>query len=305
MNLPASIKIVEVGPRDGLQNESKALSVGDRTWLVDALSECGFSAIETGSFVSPQWVPQMADTDRLFQAIRRRPGTVYTALAPNLQGLERAIECKADEVAVFTAASEAFTKKNINMTIAESLERFGEVLRRAREARLRVRGYVSTAWVCPYAGPVAPEAVGDVTKRLLDLGCYEVSLGDTVGAATPAGVERVISLLTKNHRVTSLAVHFHDTRGTALANVLTAMQMGVSVVDSSAGGLGGCPYSPGASGNLATEDLVYMLDDMGVRTGIDLGKLVQVSLRMAEILGKPIRSRYVEAAAAKQRIAAK
>ena len=294
MNLPPFVKVYEVGPRDGLQNEKAILPLEAKVAFIDALSEAGLSAIEAGAFVRADRIPQMADSEEVFRRIWRRAGTRYAALVPNAQGFEKAVAAKADEIGVFTAASEAFTKKNINATVDESIARFAEFLPDAKHADLRVRGYVSTAWVCPYAGEIAPESVLAVARRLLDLGADEISLGDTVGAAVPAGVERVFkTLLDAGLPAERIAFHGHDTRGTALANVLAALQCGISTIDSSAGGLGGCPYAPGASGNLATEDLLYMLHGCGIATGVDLAKVAAASGALAKHLGRMPPSRYL------------
>jgi isopropylmalate/homocitrate/citramalate synthase len=293
--VPRRVRVVEVGPRDGLQNERAILPLEVKIAFLKRLAFAGFPMIEAGSFVRPDRVPQMADTEEVFRHLAGVTGPVFSALVPNRQGLERALRCGVREVAVFTAESEAFCRHNINMTIDESLTRFREVLATARGAGRRVRGYVSTAWWCPYTGRVDPPAVRRVTTALLEMGCYEVSLGDTIGAATPAEVRSLVTALTKDLPPEVLGVHFHDTRGTALANVLAALLCGISTVDASAGGLGGCPYAPGAAGNLATEDLLYMLHGMGVETGIDLEKVVAASSPLSEALGHPLPSRYLQA----------
>jgi isopropylmalate/homocitrate/citramalate synthase len=275
--LPVSVRIVEVGPRDGLQNEKAIVPLAAKVGLVDRLADCGISMIETGSFVSPKWIPQMADSEQVFQQIRRLPGVRYTALTPNLQGLERALACQVSEVAVFAAASETFSQRNINCSIIESIERFSEVCKLAGEAGVPVRGYVSCALGCPYEGEVAPQEVAKVVNALKYLGCYEVSIGDTIGIGTPARVQEVIDACLPFAAIDQMAVHFHDTYGQALANILAALQMGISCVDSSVAGLGGCPYASGASGNVATEDVVFMLHGMGIETGIDLEALLQTS----------------------------
>jgi len=287
--------VVEVGPRDGLQNERVVLGVEAKVAFITHLASAGLPVIEAGAFVRPDRVPQMADTDEVFRHLRGVRGPVLSALVPNRQGLERALRCDMREVAVFTAASEAFVRQNINMTIDESLERFRDIVGLAGRHGCRVRAYVSTAWWCPYTGKVAPEQVRRVALALHEMGCYEVSLGDTIGAATPGEVVDLLESLAPDLPVAALAVHFHDTRGTALANVLAALQYGIATVDSSAGGLGGCPYAPGASGNLATEDLLYMLHGMGIETGVDLEAVVRASRSLAEFLGHPLPSRYLQA----------
>jgi hydroxymethylglutaryl-CoA lyase len=293
--VPRRVRVVEVGPRDGLQNERALVPLEVKVAFITRLAAAGCPVIEAGSFVRPDRIPQMADTEEVFRRLTGVSGPVFSALVPNRQGMERALRCGVREVAVFTAASEAFARHNINMTIDESLRGFREVLALAREAGRRVRAYVSTAWWCPYTGRVDPADVRRVTTALLDMGCYEVSLGDTIGAATPGEVGSLLTALTADLPSASLAVHFHDTRGTALANVLAALACGISTVDASAGGLGGCPYAPGASGNLATEDLLYMLHGMGVETGIDLETVAAASRPLAEALGHPLPSRYLQA----------
>jgi len=286
---------VEVGPRDGLQHEREALSLDDKVTLVTRLAAAGLPAIEVGAFVRPDRVPQMAETDMLCRRLAGVRGPVLSALVPNLQGMERALACGLREVAVFTAASESFTRHNINSTIDASLERFRDVRSAASAHGCRVRAYVSTAWWCPYEGRVDPDAVRRVAGRLVAMGCDEISLGDTVGAATPGEVSDLLERLARDLPVEALAVHFHDTRGTALANVLAALSRGVAIVDAAVGGLGGCPYAPGASGNLATEDLVYMLEGMGIETGVDLDRLALASRPLAGLLGHPLPSRYLQA----------
>lgn len=292
--LPRHVRVVEVGPRDGLQNEHVVLSLEVKVNFITRLAAAGFPVIEVGSFVRPDRVPQMADTEEVFRRVARLEGPIFSALVPNRQGLERALRCGLREVAVFTAASEAFCRHNINMTIDESLAEFRKVAVHAKNAGCRVRGYVSTAWWCPYSGRVDPEAVHRVAAALIEMGCYEVSLGDTIGAATPREVTDLITRLADDLPRAALAGHFHDTRGTALANVLAVLLCGITTVDASAGGLGGCPYAPGASGNLATEDLLYMLHGMGVKTGIDLEAVAAASRSLGSALGHPLRSRYLE-----------
>lgn len=295
MNLPDAVRIVEVGARDGLQNESAKLDVSIRAELVNRLSAAGLSTIETGSFVSPRWIPQMADSAGVFAAIERRPGVHYTALAPNIRGLEDALAAGVDEVAVFAAASEAFSQKNINCSIAESIERFTAVCRQAQQAGVPVRGYVSCALGCPYQGEVEEQAVVDVTKRLLDLDCYQVSIGDTIGVGTAGKVQSLLDACLAEARPEQLAVHFHDTYGQALANILAALQMGIATIDSSVAGLGGCPYARGASGNVATEDVVYMLSGLGIRHGIDMDRLLEASDWICRTLNRPNHSRVAQA----------
>jgi hydroxymethylglutaryl-CoA lyase len=288
----AKIRIVEVGPRDGLQNEKAALSIEAKVAFVDALSECGFYEIEAGAFVSPKAVPQMAGSEEVFRRIRRAPGVLYSALVPNERGLERALASKADKIAVFTAASETFNLKNINASIAESLERFRPVAEQARRAGLPLRAYISTAFWCPYEGKVAPAAAVDVTKRLLDLGVDEISIGDTIGKAVPAAVRALLTALLSACPLEKLALHFHDTYGAAVANALTAWhEFGVTAFDSSAGGLGGCPYAPGASGNVATEDLAWALKQSGAEITVDIEKTVQAANVLKPHLGRSLASR--------------
>jgi len=290
-----SVKIVEVGPRDGLQNEKVVLPTQAKVSYITALSDAGLRVIEAGAFVSPKWVPQMADTAEVYAETPKDPGVEYPVLVPNMKGLERAIDAEVKSIAIFTAASDTFNKRNINMSIDESFENYAPVAARALEEGMRVRGYVSTAFGCPYEGEVAPERVLEVCARLLDLGCYEVSVGDTIGVGTPMQVQGVIGVLLQVIPRSRLAMHFHDTRGTALANTLAALEMGIAAYDASSGGLGGCPYAPGASGNLATEDLVYMLDRMGIETGVDLNRLVQASRIIAPYLDHPLPGRYLQA----------
>lgn len=279
MNLPPRVRIVEVGPRDGLQNEKVAVDIDTKVELIAQLAEAGLSYIEAGSFVSPKWVPQMAGSDEVFSKLPKNSKTVYAALAPNMQGFERALECDVKEVAVFAAASESFSQKNINCSIAESLDRFKPLAEQALSNKIKVRGYISCVVGCPYEGTVDAETVAMVAKQLLAMGCYEISLGDTIGVGTPASIEQLLERLLQDIPADKLAVHLHDTYGQALANVLISLQMGISVVDSSVAGLGGCPYAKlangaAASGNVATEDLVYMLNGLGIEHGVDLKKLI-------------------------------
>jgi len=294
-----TVKIVEVGPRDGLQNERVTLPTEAKVAYITALGDAGLRVIEAGAFVSPKWVPQMADTAAVYGEIPKDPGVDYPVLVPNMKGLDRAIEAGVKSIAIFTAASETFNKRNINMSIDESFDNYAPVAMSALQEGIKVRGYVSTAFGCPYEGDVAPEKVLEVCARLLDLGCYEVSVGDTIGVGTPMQVQGVIGMLLQVIPTSKLAMHFHDTRGTALANTLGALEMGIATFDASSGGLGGCPYAPGASGNLATEDLVYMLDRMGIDTGIDLNRLVEASMIIAPYLDHPLPGRYLQACTAK------
>ncbi len=295
MILPPRVEVVEVGPRDGLQGEAVRVPAAVKIGLVDRLSAAGLPVVEAASFVSPRWVPQLADGAEVLAGIRRRPGTRYAALVPNLRGLEAAAAAGVDEVAVFTAASEAFTRRNVNASIEETLARFAEVAAGALARGLGLRGYVSCALGCPYQGVVAPAAVAEVAARLLDLGCQEISLGDTIGVGTPGAAAAMVEAVAARVPVERLAVHFHDTYGQALANVLAALQQGVAVVDASVGGLGGCPYAPGASGNLATEDLVYMLHGLGLETGVDLEALLDAGRFIAGQLGRAPASKVARA----------
>jgi hydroxymethylglutaryl-CoA lyase len=295
VNYPARVTVVEVGPRDGLQNEAAALTVDDRVAFAQALLDAGLPVVEVGAFVSPKWVPQMAGSDEVHRRLRRPAGAKTPVLVPNRKGYDAARAAGAREIAVFTAASETFSRKNTNASIDESFARFSEFVGDANKGGLWVRGYVSTCFGCPYEGAVDPGRVVDVTRRLAELGCDEVSIGDTIGVGVPTQVEDVVGRLAAVMPLARIAVHFHDTRGTALANVVAALAAGVSIVDSSAGGLGGCPYAPGASGNLATEDLLYMLDGMGIATGVDLAKVAAASRALAPRLGHPLPSRYLQA----------
>jgi isopropylmalate/homocitrate/citramalate synthase len=295
MGYPRRVTVVEVGPRDGLQNEAAAVTVEDRAEFCRRLLDAGLLVVEVGAFVSPKWVPQMAGSDEVLRLVGRREGRRTPVLVPNRTGFERAREAGAREIAVFTAASETFNRRNINASIDESFARFAEFVPEARREGMWVRGYVSTCFGCPYEGRVAPEKVEEVVRRLFEAACDEISVGDTIGVAVPTQVSDVMGRLKEAVPASALAVHFHDTRGTALANVLAALQEGISVVDSSAGGLGGCPYAPGASGNLATEDLLYMLHGMGIDTGVDLSQVVAASGALAPLLGHPLPSRYVQA----------
>lgn len=295
--LPKAVRIVEVGPRDGLQNEKAQVPTAQKIHFINMLAEAGLPVVEATSFVSPRAIPQLSDASAVMAGITRLPTTEYPVLVPNIQGMERALAAGARSIAVFTAASEQFTRHNINATIAESLANFRPVLALAQQEGIPVRGYVSTVFGCPYQGKVDPQQVLSVAQALLEMGCNDLSLGDTIGVATPNQVVDILGLLlSAGIPIEGLAVHFHDTRGTALANVLMALQMGVSIVDSSAGGLGGCPYAPGAAGNLATEDLLYMLHGMGIRTGVDLEKVVAATQFIAPYLGYTPTSKYYQAA---------
>jgi len=295
MRIPSRVRLIEVGPRDGLQNEPKTVSVEIRAALIEKLADAGLVAIEAGSFVSPKWVPQMADSDRVLAALRPRPDVRYPVLVPNLKGFEAAKEAGAREVAIFGAASESFSRKNINCSIGESLERFAPVALAAKAADIRLRGYVSCALGCPYEGAIQPQAVAEVAARLQALGCYEISLGDTVGVGTPGQAQAMIRAVAERVPVEKLAAHFHDTYGQALANLYAVMELGVAAIDSSVAGLGGCPYAKGASGNAATEDVLYMLNGMGIETGVDLAKLLEAGRYIGAALGRPPASKVARA----------
>ena len=295
MNLPTSVRLVEVGPRDGLQNEKQPISVADKVRLVDDLTAAGLSYIEVGSFVSPKWVPQMAGSAEVFAGIQRQPGVTYAALTPNLKGLEAALEAKVEEVAVFAAASEAFSQKNINCSIADSLQRFVPLMEAAKAANVRVRGYVSCVLGCPYDGEIAPEQVASVARELYAMGCYEVSLGDTIGTGTPSKTRHLLNVVGREIPRHLLAGHFHDTYGQALANIYASLLEGINVFDSSVAGLGGCPYAKGATGNVATEDVLYLLQGLGIETGVDMDKLIAAGQRICEVLGKANGSRVARA----------
>jgi len=290
------VTVVEVGPRDGLQNEHANVSTADKIAFVDLLSEAHLPVIEVSAFVSPKWVPQMADASEVFSGITRRPGTRYTALVPNLPGLDRAMAAGVAEIAIFAASSETFSRKNINQTIDQSLAGYAEVTARALANGVRVRGYLSTAFGCPYEGDVAPSRVAALTERLMQMGVFEVAISDTIGIAHPAQVAQVLDVVLARVPIDKIALHFHDTRGTALANVLEALSVGVRTFDASAGGLGGCPYAPGASGNLATDDLIYMLDGLGIETGVSLTALSKASGFIGRQLDHRLPSRYFQAA---------
>ena len=300
MNLPTRVRIVEMGPRDGLQNEKQIVSTEIKVELIARLGAAGFSAIEAASFVSPRWVPQMGDAADVMARIERLPGVSYPVLTPNLQGFEAALAAGATEVAVFGAASESFSRKNINCSIAESLVRFEPVMAAAQAAGIRVRGYVSCVLGCPYEGEISPEAVAGVAATLFEMGCYEVSLGDTIGAGTPGKTRRMLDAVARRVPVDKLAGHYHDTYGQAVANVYASLEAGVACFDSAVAGLGGCPYAPGASGNVATEDVVYMLDGLGIETGISLDALVETAGWISERLGRPPASKVARAVLAKR-----
>jgi hydroxymethylglutaryl-CoA lyase len=295
MAFPDHVKIVEVGPRDGLQNESQLIQTADKVRLIELLAESGLRAIESGSFVSPKWVPKMADSSDVFAGISRKKGVIYSALTPNMQGLGGAIDAKADEVAIFGSASETFSQKNINCSIEESIERFRPVCDAAREHDIPVRGYVSCVLGCPYEGDISPYAVKNISKMLIDLGCFEISLGDTIGTGTPGNARMMIDTVLDEVPIDKLAVHFHDTYGQALANIYAVLEQGVSVVDSSIAGLGGCPYASGASGNVATEDVLYLLDGLGIETGVDMVKLLEASGFISSILNRLPSSKVARA----------
>ena len=299
MSLPSHVRLVEVGPRDGLQNEAQPISVADKVRLVDALSAAGLGYIEVGSFVSPKWVPQMAGSADVFAQIQRKPGVIYGALAPNLRGFEDALAAGVKEVAVFAAASEAFSQRNINCSISESLERFAPIMAAAQQHGVSVRGYVSCVLGCPYEGQVAPEQVAAVARELYSMGCYEVSLGDTIGTGTAGATRRMFEVVGKDVPRAKLAGHFHDTYGQAIANVYASLLEGIQVFDSSIAGLGGCPYAKGASGNVATEDVLYLLDGLGIETGIDMDKLIVAGQQICTVLGRPTGSRVAKARSAR------
>ncbi len=298
MALPKKVRIVEVGPRDGLQNEAKPVPVEVKVELIDRLTDAGHTTVEAGSFVSPKWIPQMANTDQVMARIKRRPGVSYPVLVPNKQGFNAAVEAKCEEVAVFAAASESFSRKNINCSIAESLERFAPVLEAARQHNIRVRGYVSTVVGCPYEGDIAPAAVADLAEKMFAMGCYEISLGDTIGVGTPAKCVAMVEAVAAKVPREKLAVHFHDTYGQALANILAVMDHGITVMDTAVAGLGGCPYAKGASGNVGTEDVVYMLNGLGIAHGVDLDKLAATGRFITQALGRQPASKVSQALAA-------
>jgi hydroxymethylglutaryl-CoA lyase len=295
MSLPRSVRLVEVGPRDGLQNEANPVSIADKVALVNDLTDAGVRHIEVGSFVSPKWVPQMAGSAEVFAGIDQHPGVAYSALTPNLRGFEDALAAGVREVAVFAAASESFSQRNINCSIKESLERFAPIMEAARANGIQVRGYVSCVLGCPYEGVISPQQVAVVSRELLDMGCYEVSLGDTIGTGTPGATRTLLEVVAARVPRQQLAGHFHDTYGQALANIYASLLEGISVFDSSVAGLGGCPYAKGASGNVASEDVLYMLDGLGIDTGIDLDRLIEAGLGISRALGRATGSRVAKA----------
>jgi hydroxymethylglutaryl-CoA lyase len=304
--LPGAVTLYEVGPRDGLQNETRLIPTDDKVALIDALSGSGLRAIEVTSFVNPKWIPQLADAVEVARRIRRAPGVAYSALVPNRQGFDGAVAAGMHEIAVFLSASETHNKKNVNKTIAATLQAFGEVVPPALERGMRVRAYVSTVYGCPYEGAVDPNKALELARALRAMGCYQISLGDTIGIANPRQVRDVLSRVLAEVPAESVAVHFHDTRGTALANILVSVEMGITTVDAALGGLGGCPYAPGASGNVATEDVVFMLEGMGVKTGVDLDKLIDCSRLASTLVGHEMPSKYYRAAmGARQRAASR
>jgi hydroxymethylglutaryl-CoA lyase len=289
--MPKSVKLVEVGPRDGLQNEKQIIPAATKIEFIDRLSQSGLKTIEVTSFVSPKWIPQLADAEAVFKGIEKKPGVSYPVLVPNEKGMQRALDAGAQEVSIFTAASESFNQKNINCSIAESIERFQPVMALAAQHHIRVRGYISTVIGCPYEGAIAPAAVAKIAKQLAEMGCYEISLGDTIGVGTPLKAQRMLSAVAAEVPLAKLAVHFHDTYGQALANIHACLELGVAVVDSSTSGLGGCPYAKGATGNVATEDVLFMLTGMGIETGVDMGKLLAAGAYISEALDRRPESR--------------
>jgi hydroxymethylglutaryl-CoA lyase len=300
--LPKRVRMVEVGPRDGLQNEARTVPTATKIALIEQLADAGLKTVEAGSFVSPKWIPQMADTAGVLAGLQRAPGVSYPVLVPNLKGFEAALASRCGEIAVFTAASESFSRRNTNCSIAESYARIAPVAEAARAHHMRVRGYISTIVDCPYEGPIAPEAVAEVAAKILSFGCYEISLGDTIGTGTPARIQAMIDAVAEKVPVEKLAGHYHDTYGQALANILASLERGVATFDSSVAGLGGCPYAPGATGNVASEDVLYMLDGMGIETGIDLGKLAAAGRFISEALKREPMSKVSRALAAKKKV---
>jgi hydroxymethylglutaryl-CoA lyase len=299
VSLPRKVRIVEVGPRDGLQNEAAHVPTEIKIELIDRLAEAGLPAVEATAFVSPEWVPQMADNAQVFAGIRKKPGVAYPVLVPNLKGFEAARAAGAAEIAVFGAASETFSRKNINCSIAQSLERFAPVAKAARANKMRVRGYISCAAGCPYEGEVKPQAVAVLAEKLYEMGCYEISLGDTIGVGTPGRIRAMIEAVAKRVPIGRLAGHYHDTYGQALANIYASLEAGVRTFDSSVAGLGGCPYARGATGNVATEDVIYMLDGLGIETGVDLAQVLRTGQFICRVLGREPSSKVARAFAAK------
>lgn len=295
MTLPNQVRIVEVGPRDGLQNEKQTITTATKIQLIENLVAAGLTYIEAGSFVNPKWVPQMADSGDVFSGITRKPGVTYAALTPNLQGYERAIAVNANEVAIFAAASEAFSQKNINCSISESIQRFETLISAAKAQQIPVRGYISCVAGCPYSGAVNAQTVASIAKELLAMGCYEISLGDTIGVGTAGQTKHLIERLARDIPIEKIAAHMHDTYGQALSNIYAALEMGVSVIDSSVAGLGGCPYAAGATGNIATEDVVYLLNGLGIEHGVNLEKLIYAGNTISAALNKPSNSKVAKA----------
>ena len=300
MSLPHKVKIVEVGPRDGLQNEKETIPAEVKIELVNRLTQAGFVNIEAASFVSPKWVPQMATSTEVMAGIARKPGVIYSALTPNMKGFEAAVAARADEVVIFGAASEAFSQKNINCSIAESIERFREVAQAAKQHRLRLRGSISCAFGCPYQGEVAPDSVADVVQRMRDLGCDEIDIADTIGVGTPRKVQTVMQRAAREFPLAQLSGHFHDTYGQALANIYASLEVGIAIFHSSVAGLGGCPYAKGATGNVSTEDVLYLMQGLGIDTGIDLDAVVDAGQFISQHLGRKAVSRAGNAIAAKR-----
>jgi hydroxymethylglutaryl-CoA lyase len=299
MRLPKQVRMVEVGPRDGLQNEAQVLPAATKIALIEQLADAGLRVVEAGSFVSPKWIPQMADTAEVLAGLKRKPGVSYPVLVPNMKGFEAARAAGVEEIAIFGAASEKFSQRNINCSIAESLARFAPVAEAAKQKGMRLRGYISCVVDCPYEGPIAAAAVAEVAAKLFAMGCYEVSLGDTIGTGTPARLQTMIETVAERVPVDRLAVHLHDTYGQALANILASLEKGVAVVDSSVAGLGGCPYARGASGNVASEDVLYMLSGLGIATGVDMAKLAAAGQYISKALGREPVSKVARALAAK------
>jgi hydroxymethylglutaryl-CoA lyase len=295
MTIPSQVRIVEVGPRDGLQNEKQTIATATKIQLIENLVDAGLTYIEAGSFVNPKWVPQMADSAEVFQGITRKPGVTYAALIPNLQGYERALAAGATEVAIFAAASEAFSQKNINCSIAESIQRFEPLIAAAKAQQIPVRGYISCVAGCPYSGAVDSQTVATIARELYAMGCYEISLGDTIGVGTAGQTKNIIEAVAREIPIEKIAVHMHDTYGQALANIYAALEMGVQVIDSSVAGLGGCPYALGATGNVATEDVIYLLNGLGINHGVDLEKLIAAGNSISTALNKPNNSKVAVA----------